>query len=477
MNFCWQVVLDNIRSMQRMVRHSFSITDKTLLTPTLVKLFGMALLLVPLQFLGGCDLATPAAAPAFTVKPQLLSYDSNVPLSAAVGFESDQPVVASYKISDGYSSWQAHTLFDQNQKLTHLNNGQLNKNHLSKRQLNKSHRDFLLKFKPGTEHQIYVRITNAAGQTTEYAKPLHFKTPSLPKGFPQINRDNSIFEEPTDSISKAKQNEIALINVINKQFEPSASRDIQQVAGWLIAMDRNHDEVIWYMPTESHWHSLKQLQSGNLKLYNRLGSILEIDMLGNKLSAWLAPEDKESASNQDYQALPLISDSDSVFSQALSQIKPMSAKGGLIYDTQWVTRLIPPEFSQSDYQKHRRLAPDKALDKAQTKLEISSDIIVTEGDWRIVLESPEGLTEHTLTIDKQQGSIGLGYLDNYPVMVVLKGNRMQFKVRTSGAEGRAIWQYIGTLDDNGLEALGELRLLDKQNNALGLATPWQAYRQ
>ena len=418
------------------------------------------LLLLSLQFINACDTANRNSAPIFSLEPTLLQYDSLVPLSTAIAFESDQPVVVTYKISDGQSSWQAHTLFDQSQKPVRLNT---------------SHRDFLLKFKPDTKHQIYVRITNAAGITTEYAKPLSLHTPALPEGFPKIE-DLVTTEGVYNQSASVKQNDIALISAINKQSEPNLKPKKQDITGWLLAVDSHSTEIVWYMPTDTRWQSLEQLKTGNLLLYTPLGSVLEIDMLGNQLAAWPAPKDTEFASNQAYQALPVKSDKLAIPSPAESKI-PSQVDSALITDMQWVSRLIPPQFNRADYQKYMSLAPNKALSKPQPEPIISNDIIVTEGDWRIVLESPEGLTEQILTIDKQQGSIGLGYLDNYPVMLVLKGNRIQFKVRTSGADERVTWHYQGLLDDNGLEAYGELRLIDEQNDVLGLAIPWQAYRQ
>lgn len=279
MKLCWQVVLANIRSMQRMVRNFFSPSDEAISISTLPKLLGLATLLLSLQFLVGCDSTTSTTAPAFLSKPQLLSYDSVVPLSAAVTFESDQPVFATYKISDGQSSWQAHTLFDQSQKPVRLNTSHSSKSHLSK-----SHRDFLLKFKPDTKHQIYVRITNAAGITTEYAKPLNFYTPALPEGLPKIE-DLVTTEGVYDQSASVKQNDIALISAINKQSEPNLKPKKQDITGWLLAVDSHSTEIVWYMPTDTRWQSLEQLKSGNLLLYTPLGSVLEIDMLGNQLAA------------------------------------------------------------------------------------------------------------------------------------------------------------------------------------------------
>ena len=472
MNTNWQVVLGNIHSTFRVLRHLVFSLGKSSAPPCVPRAVKVMLLLLSLQFINACDTSNRNSAPIFSQEPTLLQYDSLVPLSTAIAFESDQPVFATYKISDGQSSWQAHTLSDPNQKPTHLS---------------KSHRDFLLKFKPDTKHRIYVRITNAAGQTKEYAKPLILQTPPLPQDFPQIDISESISDGATDKTPLFKQDEIVLISMINKQSEPNFEVQNQGIKGWLIAVDPHSAEIVWYMPTDTRWHSLEQLQSGNLRLLTPLGSTLEIDMLGSELAGWLAQGDTEFSNNRTRQSLLLDSNQAAITSPATVPKIPLRLDSGLITDSKLVSRLIPPAFDDSDYrklllasksnQKASDIPKDEALAVKQSSVQIPDDIIVIEGDWQIVLESPEELTEQTLTIDKQQGSIGLGYLDNYPVMAVIKGNRIQFKVRSTGADRRVTWHYQGLLDDNGLEAHGELRLLDEQNDILGLATPWQAYRQ
>jgi hypothetical protein len=163
----------------------------------------------------------------------------------------------------------------------------------------------------------------------------------------------------------------------------------------------------------------------------------------------------------------------------------------LIYDNKLVSRLIPPEFSASHRQsglaaqgvkqKDSDLSPDKTPDKTevawQSKLQIPDEIPIAEGDWQIVLDAPQGTVKQTLKIDKQQGPIGLGYLDNYPVMVVINGNRLQFKARTTGTQGTATWRYTGTIDASGFEAQGELTLRSDQDQVLAAHIPWQAYRE
>jgi hypothetical protein len=160
---------------------------------------------------------------------------------------------------------------------------------------------------------------------------------------------------------------------------------------------------------------------------------------------------------------------------------------GLIYDNRLVARLIPPKLSQRDDSKLLEVSEDKKGKRdtpaeisppvQQSKTQIPDQIPITEGEWQIVLDSAQGTVKQTLKIDKQQGPIGLGYLDNYPVMVVINGNRLHFKARTTGTVGTATWRYTGTIDGNGLEAQGKLTIRDNQGQTLATDIPWQAYRQ
>jgi len=570
---------------------------------------------VAILSLAGCDTDPPTSIPRFTKAPELLTVDAPVPLAALVTFESDQPVLATYRITDGRGSWQAHTRLNG---ATDSNNSaaQMDGDHL-KRHADKTHREILLKFKPNTQHRIYVRITNAAGQTTEYAKPLLFSTPPLPEGFPKIYIDPVTSKNVTDQTPGADQDDIALISLINNQSEPDASLHNKGITGWLIALDGNTAEVVWYMHADAQWHHFEQLQSGDLRLYSPAGSVLDVDMLGNKLAGWVAEGDTEFASYQARHAFPSIADSnaitspDTVTGSQRADLKSQSQKAGLqrdpyhswvelpnqhrlalsikdanliieldslgnshqqwdlidildpaaltveqqeqyplliqqpvrmsalnkgayqsllvsyqlpiasglsshllrlsakdlinsqdapvrpkialrldsalIYDNKLVSRLIPPEFSeshrqsglaaQSVKQKGGDPSPDKTSAAQQSKLQIPDEISIAEGDWQILLDAPQGTVKQTLKIDKQQGPIGLGYLDNYPVMVVINDNRLQFKARTTGTQGTATWRYTGTIDASGFEAQGELTLRSDQDQVLAAKIPWQAYRE
>ena len=254
------------------IRCLVSQSDRRFFSPLKV-----ALLLLCCYWVTACDgelgnsqqIAQP---PKFSQAPQLTQSNTVVSLAAIVSFEADQPVTASYRISDGPTSWQAHSRGVA---------------FASQNKLQTAHSDVLLKFKPNTSHRIYVRITNARGQSTEFSKPLRFQTPALPADFPKITVD--LAADPD------LHTEIALISHIHTQTEPWATEG--KIIGWLIALD-SAGTVVWYMPTDTHWHTIQQLQSGNLHLYSHTGNALEVDMLGNKQSAWLSPAE----SNPEYHA-------------------------------------------------------------------------------------------------------------------------------------------------------------------------------
>lgn len=630
----------------------------------------------------GCDKFDKkvSTAPKFSKIPQIVIVNSPVKLAVIVSLEADQPVVATYRVTDGQNRWQAHS---RSQATT------------VKKHYKVAHRDILLRFKPNVSHKIYVRITNANGQVTEFSKPLYFHAPDLPADFPKITVDQlEHFPESDD---------IALISLLSPQAKPWST--FGQTLGWLIAID-NSASVVWYMPLDAAWHKIEQLETGNLRLHNQAGSALEVDMLGNKIAAWLSPESLDpqheaaAAYFKQYQLTPtkvifadnlnprkvqllnghslaltrsqsgtsaqsivdevtefnaegkpvqkwhltdilgylhqvkgatglvyqpqsdsivmslpdhqamismnyttgnldwVLSDPArkqileknlkpepnttilklnnpsqpyvtkkgnllvfdrgmesrillySVNKKAMSykqlgvypvknaqlpaqihyinknlllayrQNNPLDSSGqpkgnqapisvltrltlidlldesqssvqqqkqmimkfedGLIWDNKLIAHLIPPEL---DTKHHKKIVGKPAVDNSVTttdenisQLETIEQIPVTEGDWRIVMETEEGLSEQLLKIDMQQGPIAIGYLEDYPVMLVIKGSSLSFTARTSGELGKAEWGYRGTMDASGMNAEGMLTVKNQQGDILAENVPWQAYR-
>lgn len=622
------------------------------------------------QLLSGCDKnnhsAPESKSPKFTQAPRIIATDFPMPLAAAIALQADQPVTTSYRISNGQTSWQAHS-----------------RNRAIKGELHTKHRDILLKFKPHTSHRIHVRITNAAGQSAEYSKPLLFQTPPLPPEFPQIKVDFA--GDPN------LHNEVALITHNPAQTDPWSTSG--KITGWLIGID-SAGSVVWYMPTDNHWHRIEQHKSGSLYLYSQAGNTLEIDMLGNKKSAWLSPKQ----TNPEYQAatayfshhglvpkvrsvaivdrpvksvnghrLALTKPVTLTHKTATTSIAEIDSQGkvlqqtnlaklgaqhitGLAYQTradnlivslgeqralialdrisgqlewvlnttasqQWpkqlqpyadsegeislynphqphisaeghivlfdqnqdkagrivvyaietdknkfkqlaqyplaqvqlpvrmhltkttdtdlntganteqnlllsyrqgsstvikrlsltailqtepipplqvalqltqgsvddnllVDYLIPPEFSLSanTYQASANRDSNDRLQPPENKSEAIKETVVSEGDWIIAINTLEGLSEQLLKIDMQRGPIAVGYLDDYPVLVTIKGSKLSFTARTKGTEGTAKWRYQGTIDASGVNAEGLLTISNRQGEILAKDIHWQAYR-
>jgi hypothetical protein len=454
----------------------FKSANWSLLAASIRSLVRVTVVILCLQLLGGCDGggddgARNTLAPQFYRTPRLVGAGSTVSLATIVSFETDQPVTVNYNISDGQTSWQAHSyaLAFAEQANRHS-----------------PHRDVLLKFKPNTLHRIHVRITNAHGQSTEFPKPLLFQTPSLPADFPQIK----VNQTSNSNIQTA----IDLITVNNTQADHWSIDG--ETTGWLIGLD-NRETPIWFMPIDAPWHTIEQLKSGNLRLHSRTGNALEVDMLGNKLNAWLSPRE----SNPEYEAaeayfehygitpqVRLSTDPKHGINQAVgidhqttlnqnanrqqpsSQLTNLQLPSGLILDNILVTYLIPPKITASTH-----TATD-SVNHQSDSLQLIDGIPVIESDWWIVMDLPSGFSEQSLKIDRQQGPIAIGYLNDYPVMLVIKDSSLQFTARTTGLENSFSWHYQGAIDANGLSAQGVLTVSNQQGDILTKDFPWQAYR-
>ena len=226
--------------------------------------------------LSACDSPTTSSTsgPVFTQPPTLMVHpETAVPLSTMISFEADQPVVASYTITAGDRTWQAHTRSSAATDQASL--------------FKPNHQEVLLRFLPDTEHRIIVQITNAQGQSSQISQPLVLQTPPLPKRFPTVEGNNGLYQVPG----------ITLLSVVadgpRAEQEPDKAQQEKAESapgGWLVGLD-DTASIVWYMPTDWRWQTIEQLPSGNLRLYSDLGSSLEVDMLGNKIRAWAAIRD------------------------------------------------------------------------------------------------------------------------------------------------------------------------------------------
>ena len=153
----------------------FKSANWSLLAASIRSLVRVTVVILCLQLLGSCDGggddgARNTLAPQFSRTPRLVGAGSTVSLATIVSFETDQPVTVSYNISDGQTSWQAHSyalsFAEQSDEQS-------------------AHRDVLLKFKPNTLHRIHAH-NQCPWPVHRIPKPLLFQTPSLPADFPQI---------------------------------------------------------------------------------------------------------------------------------------------------------------------------------------------------------------------------------------------------------------------------------------------------
>jgi hypothetical protein len=157
----------------------------------------------------------------------------------------------------------------------------------------------------------------------------------------------------------------------------------------------------------------------------------------------------------------------------------------LIEDLLVVSQLLPPQFpapqSHSAKTARGRAAigtQDLAANSPTTEAPITDKTMpLAEGDWRISVGRPGQQSQQILKIDQQRGALALGYLDQYPVMVMLKGDHMRFTYRSSGAAGSVSWKFRGSLSAGGHQVEGLLSIYDAAGQTLAAQIPWQGTKR
>lgn len=156
----------------------------------------------------------------------------------------------------------------------------------------------------------------------------------------------------------------------------------------------------------------------------------------------------------------------------------------LIEDLIVVSQLLPPQFPAP--QSHTAVTAkgaaigtqDLAANSPTTMAPITDKAMpLAEGDWRILVGLPGQQSQQILKIDQQRGALALGYLDQYPVMVMLKGDRMRFTYRSSGTKGSVSWKFRGSLSAGGHQVEGLLSIYDAAGQTLAAQIPWQGTKQ
>lgn len=117
--------------------------------------------------------------------------------------------------------------------------------------------------------------------------------------------------------------------------------------------------------------------------------------------------------------------------------------------------------------------PSKAI-TANTDI---NEAIVIEGNWVIEVAMATGTERQILKIDKQRGSVAVGYLNTYPVIVAINGNSLSFTARTIGMSGSVKWRYQGAIDKQGIGMVGTFSIRTVNPKHALSDVPWQAHRQ
>lgn len=98
------------------------------------------------------------------------------------------------------------------------------------------------------------------------------------------------------------------------------------------------------------------------------------------------------------------------------------------------------------------------------------------GTWRIVFGEDRGQVGERLVIDQQRGSLALGELFGYPVIINQRGDDIAFTTRTDGPNGRIEFIYRGVVSPSGTDASGFMNIVARGGETLETGVVWIANR-
>jgi hypothetical protein len=93
-----------------------------------------------------------------------------------------------------------------------------------------------------------------------------------------------------------------------------------------------------------------------------------------------------------------------------------------------------------------------------------------------VFGEDRGQVGERLVIDQQRGSLALGELFGYPVIINQRGDDIAFTTRTDGPNGRIEFIYRGVVSPSGTDASGFMNIVERGGETLETGVVWIANR-
>ncbi|TDJ69085.1 MAG: hypothetical protein E2O39_12290 [Planctomycetota bacterium] len=190
--------------------------------------------------------------PGFVTNPVILRNPNlEVPLSAMITLETDEPTRVSLEFFDGVA-WTGPFPADPELALVH---------------------DTIpvLGIHAGKTVRVYVTVTDAAGNSTQGPTALLYSAAQLPFAFPPIEV----------TVSQPGQMEPGVTLIIPRESRANFS--------WLVMLDED-GEVVWFYAStpERVLGDVRRMSNGHLLLILNRDTIVEMDMLGNVVQEWQA---------------------------------------------------------------------------------------------------------------------------------------------------------------------------------------------
>jgi hypothetical protein len=203
-----------------------------------------------LLLLGGPLLAQDTTPPQFTIAPVFHNPPVRAcPLTATITFTTDEPTKAELGFRTAEAGW----------------------NVIAESGFTLDHTTLVLGMRPATQHEIRLKVRDAAGNLTEWPIRFYHTTPVLPSSFPPL----------TTTIAQQASMEPGL-TLIPARYSSST---LAGQGTFVILLD-SRGFVVWYYATRQGLRDAVRLRNGNILCLNSVRDAFEVDMLGQIVQRW-----------------------------------------------------------------------------------------------------------------------------------------------------------------------------------------------
>jgi hypothetical protein len=203
-----------------------------------------------LLLLCGPALALDTTPPQFTSTPVFHNPPVRAcPLVATITFTTDEPAKAELGFRTHEGQWLV----------------------VAESDFTTDHTTLVLGMRPSTQHEIRLKVRDAAGNLAEWPIRFYHTTPNLPASFPPLHTTiaQQSAMEPGFTLVPARY----------------SSSTLPGRGTFIILLD-SRGNVVWYYATRQSLRDVVRLRNGNFLCLNTARDALEIDLLGQVVQRW-----------------------------------------------------------------------------------------------------------------------------------------------------------------------------------------------